>query len=197
MFGEQTAQAVRDFQTNVGLPSDGIAGATAAETLRSKDKDASITVLTAEGEPLYNRVTIKDFAKGAQPEEKSKIHDLKWYEDRQIDLRLYTPVSRVDDGNHVVITEDGQRVEYTKLLVATGGLPDIDWLDGGEHCTTVWDALSRTGPTVGDDEVQADPASSSADGRTSRACRSRAAPSLDLSRAPAYAGDGFLPHSDG
>jgi hypothetical protein len=27
------------------------------------------------------------------------------------------------------------------VIIATGGLPDTDWLDGAEHCTTVWDML--------------------------------------------------------
>ncbi len=29
------------------------------------------------------------------------------------------------------------------VIVATGGLPDTAWLDGAEHCTTVWDALGN------------------------------------------------------
>jgi 2,4-dienoyl-CoA reductase-like NADH-dependent reductase (Old Yellow Enzyme family) len=28
------------------------------------------------------------------------------------------------------------------VVVATGGTPDLDWLDGAEHCTSVWDALT-------------------------------------------------------
>ena len=28
------------------------------------------------------------------------------------------------------------------VIIATGGVPDIDWLDGAEHCTSVWDALT-------------------------------------------------------
>jgi len=28
------------------------------------------------------------------------------------------------------------------VIVATGGLPDLEWLDGYEHCDTVWDILS-------------------------------------------------------
>lgn len=102
---------------------DGIAGATAAETLRANDADASITILTSEGEPLYNRVQIKDFAKGQKEEAKCRIHDTKWYEARNIDLHLYTTVTLVDDRNNTVICEDGRRFEYDKLLVATGGLP--------------------------------------------------------------------------
>ena len=102
---------------------DGIAGATAAETLRANDADASITILTTEGEPLYNRVQIKDFAKGMKEEAKCRIHDTKWYEARNIDLQLFTTVTLVDDRNNTVICEDGRRFEYDKLLVATGGLP--------------------------------------------------------------------------
>ena len=102
---------------------DGIAGATAAETLRSHDPDAEITILTNEGEPLYNRVQIKDFAKGTKPEEKCKVHDMSWYESRNIALHLYTTVSRVDDVHNMVLCEDGRHFEYTKLLLAVGGTP--------------------------------------------------------------------------
>ena len=28
------------------------------------------------------------------------------------------------------------------MIVATGGVPDIDWIDGAEHCTSVWDVLT-------------------------------------------------------
>ena len=28
------------------------------------------------------------------------------------------------------------------VIVATGGVPDVDWIDGAEHCTSVWDVLS-------------------------------------------------------
>ncbi|MGH8733129.1 MAG: FAD-dependent oxidoreductase, partial [Burkholderiales bacterium] len=33
------------------------------------------------------------------------------------------------------------------VIVATGGVPDTAWLDGAEHCTTVWDILSGTAST--------------------------------------------------
>jgi 2,4-dienoyl-CoA reductase-like NADH-dependent reductase (Old Yellow Enzyme family)/thioredoxin reductase len=28
------------------------------------------------------------------------------------------------------------------IIVATGGTPDLEWLEGAEHCTNVWDAVS-------------------------------------------------------
>jgi len=31
------------------------------------------------------------------------------------------------------------------VIVATGGVPDLSWIDGAEHCTSVWDALAEQG----------------------------------------------------
>ncbi|MFP4591143.1 MAG: NAD(P)/FAD-dependent oxidoreductase [Halobacteriales archaeon] len=102
---------------------DGIAGSTAAETLRERDPDADITVITDEGEPLYNRILIKEFAKGKLPEAPIAIHEEQWYEDRSIDLALNTHVTRVDTGNRTVHAADGRTFGYDRLLVATGGTP--------------------------------------------------------------------------
>lgn len=35
-------------------------------------------------------------------------------------------------------------LEPDAVIVATGGLPDTAWLDGAEHCSTVWDVLGNT-----------------------------------------------------
>jgi NAD(P)H-nitrite reductase large subunit len=102
---------------------DGIAGATAAGTLREQSDEVEITVLTDEGDPLYNRVQVKEVTKGTKGEDDIRIHDTDWYEKRDIDLRLFTRVKRVDDENDTVITESGERVEYDKLLIAAGGRP--------------------------------------------------------------------------
>ncbi len=40
--------------------------------------------------------------------------------------------------------------EPDSVIIATGGLPDLDWLPGAEHCETVWDVLSSSGQQGGD-----------------------------------------------
>ncbi|MFB6122428.1 MAG: NAD(P)/FAD-dependent oxidoreductase [Haloferacaceae archaeon] len=102
---------------------DGIAGSSAAETLREEDPDADVTVITDEGEALYNRILIKEFAKGKLPEAPISIHDESWYEERDVDLRLNTHVTNIDPDAHVVHTHEDEDLEYDKLLVATGGTP--------------------------------------------------------------------------
>jgi len=124
---------------------DGIAGSSAAETLREEAPDADITVITDEGEALYNRILIKEFAKGKMPEAPISIHDGSWYEERDIELELNTHVTHVDTDGHEIQTHSGDDIEYDKLLVATGGTPtqlpveNAD-ADGVHHFWTFQDA---------------------------------------------------------
>ena len=109
--------------TSYVIIGDGIAGSSAAETIREGDPDADVTVITDEGEALYNRILIKEFAKGKLPEAPMSIHQPEWYDDRDIDLRLNTLVTDIDTDAHTLDVYDGDTVEYDKLLIATGGTP--------------------------------------------------------------------------
>ncbi|MFA9425585.1 NAD(P)/FAD-dependent oxidoreductase [Natronorubrum bangense] len=131
--------------TQYVIIGDGISGSSAAETLREKDPEAQITVITDEGEPLYNRILIKEHAKGKLPEAPISIHDEGWYEERDIELSLNTHVTSVDTDAKVVHTYDSGDLEYDKLLVATGGTPtqlpvDNSDADGIHHFWTFEDA---------------------------------------------------------
>src|SRR6056297_534186 len=95
------------MSTSHVIIGDGIAGASAAETIRERDPDASVTVLTDEGEALYNRILIKEFAKGKLPEAPISIHEPEWYAERDIDLELNTYVTEVDTDAHTVHTHGG------------------------------------------------------------------------------------------
>jgi 2,4-dienoyl-CoA reductase-like NADH-dependent reductase (Old Yellow Enzyme family) len=32
------------------------------------------------------------------------------------------------------------------VIIATGGVPNIDWIDGAQHCTSIWDAITGNTP---------------------------------------------------
>ncbi len=138
---------------------DGIAGSSAAETIREEDPESSITVITDEGEPLYNRILIKEHAKGKLPEAPISIHDESWYDERDIDLSLNTHVTSVDVDEQVVKTHEKDDIPYDKLLVATGGtptqlpVPNSD-ADGIHHFWTFQDARAiRESAEAADDAV--------------------------------------------
>ncbi len=133
------------MSTSHVIIGDGIAGSSAAETIREADPDADVTVITDEGEALYNRILIKEFAKGKLPEAPISIHEPEWYDERDIDLQLNTHVTAVDTDAHEVHTHKGDVYEYDKLLVATGGTPaqlpvDNADADGIHHFWTFQDA---------------------------------------------------------
>jgi len=124
---------------------DGIAGSSAAETLREEAPNAEITVITDEGEALYNRILIKEFAKGKLPEAPISIHDPAWYDEREIELKLDTLVTNIDPDGHTISTHEGETISYDKLLLATGGTPtqlpvENSDADGIHHFWTFQDA---------------------------------------------------------
>ena len=125
---------------------DGIAGATAAETVRENDEEAEIKIFTDESEPLYNRIMLKSYMKGELPDKKfTRMHGEKWYEKRDIDLHLERRISYVDKDEQTVETDTGETFEYDKLLIATGGSPrKIPFDDNYDNLNYMWTMLDAT-----------------------------------------------------
>ena len=84
---------------------NGVAGTTAAETLRKNDPTCSIHLLTNEPYPLYNRVSLPRFLQGVITEQKVMIRDLAWHEQRNIQLVTETMVTGVHTDEHIVVTD--------------------------------------------------------------------------------------------
>ena len=66
----------------------GIAGTTAAETIRGRDKDGSIVILSAEPYPLYSRIMLskRGFFLGQIPEDRIWLKTKEWYGQNDISL---------------------------------------------------------------------------------------------------------------
>lgn len=99
----------------------GIAGTTVAQTLLDNGVTEDVVVFNAESEPLYSRMLLKEYAKGAVPEEIIRIHEEDWYDHEGIDFRPDTRVVDTRDGE--VVADDGTTLEYEKLFVTAGGQP--------------------------------------------------------------------------
>src|SRR5258707_15411830 len=100
---------------------NGVAGTTAADTLRKNDPNCSIHLFTNEPYPLYNRVSLPRFLQGVITEQKVMIRDFAWHEQRNIHLVTETLVASVNTDERVVITTDGKHYPYDALLIASGG----------------------------------------------------------------------------
>ncbi|MGH2351148.1 MAG: NAD(P)/FAD-dependent oxidoreductase [Chloroflexota bacterium] len=103
---------------------NGVAGTTAADTLRKADANCQIVLIDDEPYPLYNRIALPRVLKQTTAPERTIIRQLAWHAQNQIELLLETTVTQVDTDAKSVTTSDGKTFRYDKLLVATGGTPN-------------------------------------------------------------------------
>ena len=102
----------------------GLAGAKAAEALRSNDFDGHLVLFTAEEHLPYERPPLsKEYLAGKKTLDDFTVDPSAWYRDHHVELQLGTTVSAVDPGAHSVSLPDGSSVRYDKLLLATGSAP--------------------------------------------------------------------------
>jgi 3-phenylpropionate/trans-cinnamate dioxygenase ferredoxin reductase subunit len=101
----------------------GLAGAKAAETLRSEGFDGRVLLIGDEQVRPYERPPLsKEFLRG-EAEGPPFVHDESFYAEHDVELELSTSVTEVDRGGAAVVLADGRRVGYDKLLLATGAEP--------------------------------------------------------------------------
>ncbi len=103
------------------IVGNGIAGVTAAETLRTEDGAASITIIAANTVPVYYRPALKDFLGGRVPAEKLWARPPSFYQDIRIQY-IADQVVAIDGRQHLLLLASGRQVGYDRLLLANGAL---------------------------------------------------------------------------
>ncbi|MDR0761407.1 MAG: FAD-dependent oxidoreductase [Treponema sp.] len=99
---------------------NGIAGASAVEQIRARDKDGKITIFTKERHPFYYRPRLPEYMTGETSLDKFTMHPLSKYEQWNVDLRLGETVTAIDAAKREVSGEKSGVAPYDELLLATG-----------------------------------------------------------------------------
>ena len=101
----------------------GLAGAKAAETLRSEGFDGRVVLIGDEPDRPYERPPLsKEYLRG-EADAKPYVHDQSFYAENAIELWHSTRATGVDTGMHELLLEGDRRLGYDRLLIATGALP--------------------------------------------------------------------------
>ncbi len=129
-------------ERNYVIIGNGVAGTSAAETLRKNDPNCHIALLTNEPYPLYNRVSLPRFLQGVLPEQKVMIRDFAWHEQRNIKLITETLVTGIDTDERVVTTNTGLHLPYDALLVASGGWANPLRVPGAAEATNIYNFVT-------------------------------------------------------
>ncbi|MFE0045984.1 NAD(P)/FAD-dependent oxidoreductase [Streptomyces albireticuli] len=102
----------------------GLAGAKAAETLRSEGFTGRVILICDERDHPYERPPLsKGYLIGKDDRESVFVHEPAWYARADIELHLGQPAVHLDREAKSVRLGDGTRVHYDRLLLATGSEP--------------------------------------------------------------------------
>ena len=129
------------------IVGSGPAGVVAAETLKTHQKDARVTILNNEDAPPYSRMAIPYYLIDQIEENGTHLRKNKdHFSSIGIDL-INGEVSAVDLANKTLLLKEStnKSLQYDKLLLATGSSPNIPKIQGIEaegvsSCWTLADA---------------------------------------------------------
>jgi NADPH-dependent 2,4-dienoyl-CoA reductase/sulfur reductase-like enzyme len=115
----------------------GLAAASAVEGIRERDRENPIALLSNEKHLPYDRPPLsKKLWFGKMTVEQIFLHDINYYNERNVEVQLGAAVVSIDPRLKTVTNDAGRVYQYEKLLIATGGRPRALPIPGG-NCADV------------------------------------------------------------
>jgi nitrite reductase (NADH) large subunit len=109
---------------------NGMAGIACVEQILTYAHDFEITVFGDETHVNYNRILLSSVLAGEKEPDDIVLNGIDWYRQHGITLRLGVRVDHVDRANRIVYGDDGSKVDYDNLILATGSIPSIPPIEG-------------------------------------------------------------------
>ncbi len=110
---------------------NGMAGMRTVEELLKLAPDLyRITVIGAEPHGNYNRIQLSPVLAGEIELGNIMLNDFAWYRANNIELKSGTSVTRIDRARRQVLTDQGEAIDYDRLLLALGSSPLVPDLPG-------------------------------------------------------------------
>jgi NAD(P)H-nitrite reductase large subunit len=121
------------------------AGIGAVEAIREVDPVGTIAVISEETCPQYSRPMISDFVSGKADFKKMKCRTDEFWKENNVEALTGKKATALNLTEKTVSLEDGGKVAYDKLLLATGGKPFVPKMEGSDKdgvftFTTIKDA---------------------------------------------------------
>lgn len=114
------------MRNNIVIVGAGQAAVSCAARLRVLSPDCSIILIGDEPHLPYQRPPLsKAFLTGDLSTERLALKPRNWYDTQAIGLKTGSPVSTIDRRKRLVILQDGEQLQYDKLVLATGARPRV------------------------------------------------------------------------
>ncbi|MHB0869600.1 MAG: NAD(P)/FAD-dependent oxidoreductase, partial [Chloroflexota bacterium] len=112
------------------IVGNGPAGINAARTLRKIAPQDLVAVVAEEAQPFYSKVLTSYFVGGKVPYENVLLANAEQFQDQSIQLLTGKQAVRVDSAAKELLLSGGEKVQYDRLLLATGAAPFIPPIEG-------------------------------------------------------------------
>jgi NADPH-dependent 2,4-dienoyl-CoA reductase/sulfur reductase-like enzyme/nitrite reductase/ring-hydroxylating ferredoxin subunit len=122
--GRPPSAVASGHPASVVIVGGGAAGNAAAEMLRHEGYAGRIIMLSADESVPCDRPNLsKNYLAGSAPAEWMPLRSIEFYKEQGIELKLGAGAAAIDTASRHVQLEDGTRIEYGALLLATGAEP--------------------------------------------------------------------------
>ena len=108
---------------NIIIIGNGITGITCARNIRKINSDATITVISEESKHFYSRTALMYMYMGHMKYENTKPYEDWFWSKNRINL-IQATVNHLDTVNKSLKLDDSRILNYDKLVLATGSIPN-------------------------------------------------------------------------
>lgn len=107
-----------------------VAAVACIEGIRSVDQESEITVISSENRHCYGRPLISYYLLGRIKRENIDYRPRDFYRKNEVNELLGRTATAIDPERKTVVLEDGEKIPYDKLLVASGSRPFVPFTEG-------------------------------------------------------------------
>lgn len=108
------------------------AGIGAVEAIRSIDPAGTMAVISEEECPQYSRPMISDFVSGKATFQRMMCREDDFWRQNNVETFMGRTAVRLNLAEKTLALENGDKMQYEKLLIATGGKPFIPKMEGSD-----------------------------------------------------------------
>lgn len=166
-----TTQGCAKSKVDYLIVGNSAAAIAAVEKIRASDRQGSITMISPEPYAAYGRPLISYLIEGKTDDAHMAYRPSDFYKLSRIETRFGSGCAAVslDAAKHQVQLENGETIEYGKVLFSTGSVPFVPPIKGIEGRNNVYAFLSLDDARGVQNEALAATAAAHVKGRSSRA----------------------------
>ncbi|KON34621.1 hypothetical protein AC477_00195 [miscellaneous Crenarchaeota group-1 archaeon SG8-32-1] len=105
-------------------------GIGAIEAIREVDPAGTLTVISEEKTPQYSRPMISEYVSREATVDMMKYRDDQFWENNNVNVLNGRTATKIDFTKKYVELDGGDKIDYEKLLIATGGKPFVPRMKG-------------------------------------------------------------------